>query len=107
MSQIILDVPDAIAGLPEPERTRLIRGGLFEATRTRVRQLKKEIAESKDHLQEFERRYGVVFVQFEDELLPSLDTLQAHEDYNDWFFWQHLLAENERLLSELHRAGFS
>ena len=101
MSQVMMKIPDMLASLPEEERDRLIRGGLYEATRARIRQLKQEIAESREHLQKFERRYGVSFTQFESEILPTLDTLEAHEDYNDWFFWHSLLAEDERLLSEL------
>ena len=101
MSQVMMEVPDLLAGLPEQERDRLIRGGVYEATRTRIRQLKKEITESNEHLQKFRRRYRASFTRFETEILPTLDTLQAHEDYNDWFFWQNLLTEDERLLSEL------
>lgn len=106
MSQIILDIPDLLAGLPEKERDRLIRGGVYEATRARVRQLSKEIADCRAHLQDFEGQYEVSFDRFEAELLPTLDTLQAHEDYNDWFFWQKLLDENQRILSEIRLAGF-
>ncbi|MBS1249132.1 MAG: hypothetical protein MAG431_00705 [Chloroflexi bacterium] len=84
MSQMVLEIPNLLAELPPIEMDRLIRGGLYEAVRARIRQLKKEIAESKEHLHDFEERYGVSFAQFETTVLPELDTLQAHEDYNDW-----------------------
>ncbi len=106
MPQMVLEIPNLLAGLPLRERDRLIRGGLYEATRARVRQLEKEISESKTHIQDFENRYGVSFAKFETEALPALDTLQAHEDYNDWFFWQNVLTENEQLLSEMKRVEF-
>ena len=106
MSQMVVEIPNLLANLPSRERNRLIRGGLYEATRVRIRQLKKEIAESKKHIQIFEERYGFSFVQFETETLPTLDTFQAHEDYNDWFFWQNVLTENEHLLSEMKRVEF-
>ena len=106
MSQIVLKIPDLLADLPSRERNRLIRGGLYEATRARVLQLGKEITESKKQIQNFEERYGVSFAQFEKDMLPTLDTLQAHEEYNDWFFWQNVLTENEQLLSEIKRIEF-
>ncbi len=106
MSQMVLEIPDLLADLPAQERNRLIRSGLYEATRARIRQLEKEIAESKRYIQSFEDRYGISFAQFEKEALPKLDTLQAHEDYNDWFFWQNVLAENERLLAEVKQIKF-
>ncbi len=43
----------------------------------------------------------MTFVEFEQTLLPTLDGQQAHEDYNDWFFWESVLAEKERLLQGL------
>ena len=39
--------------------------------------------------------------RFEAEVLPTLDTLQAHEDDNDWFFWQSVLTEKRSLLAKL------
>ncbi len=56
--------------------------------------------ESQKQIHFFEKRYGVSFAQFEKDILPVLDTFQAHEDYNDWFFWQTVLIENAHLLSE-------
>ena len=106
MSQMVLEIPDLLADLPSQERERLIRGGLYEATHTRIRQLEKEIAESQKHIRNFEERYKVSFAQFEKDVLPTLDTLQAHEDYNDWFFWQNVLVENEHLMSEMKRIKF-
>jgi len=107
MSQVVLEIPNLLANLPPLERDRLIRGGLYEATRARVRQLEKEIAASRKHLQDFESYYGVSFAKFETEVLPTLNTLQAHEDYTDWFFWQTVLTENERLLSEMGWVEFN
>ncbi len=106
MSQMVLEIPDLLADLPPQERNRLIRSGLYEAARARIRQLEKEIVESRKQIQNFEKRYGVSFAQSEKDVLPALDTLQAHEDYNDWFFWQNVLTENEHLLSEIKRIKF-
>ena len=103
MSQIALEIPNILAVLPPHERNRLIRSGVYEATRTRIRQLEEEISESKTHILTFQNRYDVSFTQFETELLPELDTFQTHEDYNDWFFWQTVLTKNEQLLSKIKR----
>ncbi len=103
MTQMTLDIPDTLANLPQQERGLLIRAGLYEATRARIRQLEAEIAESEEHLHRFEAHYQVAFAGFESELLPTLDTIQAHEDYNDWFFWQSVLTEKQRLLAELQQ----
>ena len=41
--------------------------------------------------------------RFEAEQLAGLDTLQVHEDYNDWYFWQAAQDEKQRLLSDVQR----
>ena len=43
------------------------------------------------------------FQRFEAEQLPVLDTLQAHEDYNDWFYWQSVLDDKTRLLASIQQ----
>jgi hypothetical protein len=103
MTQITLEVPDVLAVLPAKERAILILAGLHEATNARIRQLETEIAESEAHIQRFETRYGVSFARFEAELLPTLDTHQAHEDYNDWFFWEQVRTEKQALLTSLQK----
>jgi hypothetical protein len=70
MSQILVEVPAALAELPAPERDSLIRDGL-------------------------------PFAQFERDLLPTLDSPQAHEDYLDWFFWHSVWVEQRALLAKL------
>ncbi len=103
MTQLILDVPETLSNLPEPQRALLIRAGMYQAIEALVKQLKKEIAESKRHIRRFEARYKTSFAQFETEILPTLDTLQAHEDYNDWFFWQGVLTEKQNSLTQLQQ----
>ena len=49
----------------------------------------------------FEQPYEASFERFETELLPTLDSPQAHEDYNDWFFWQSVWVEQQALLVKL------
>ncbi len=49
------------------------------------------IVEAEAHVRYFEEKYGVSFERFEEKLLADLDTYEAHEDYNIWFFWREVL----------------
>jgi len=99
-----IELPEALAQLPQPEREALLRAGLFEAIYARCRQLEREWQTAQDQVAKFEQQYGMTFAEFERTLLPDLDGNQAHEDYNDWFFWQTVLAEKEQLLHGLRSA---
>ncbi len=101
MVEMTLRVPQTLIQLPESERGKLIRAGLQEAARARIRQLQTDIAASKEEIARFEARYGMSFARFEVELLTQQDSLQIHEDYNDWFYWQSVLEEKQRLLADL------
>ncbi|MFZ4657662.1 MAG: hypothetical protein ACOYNY_11660 [Caldilineaceae bacterium] len=82
-------------------RTSLLRAGLYEATHARLYEVEATLAEAKAHLQRFEQQYGLSFANFERDLLPTLDSPQAHEDYLDWFFWHSVWAEQRALLTKL------
>lgn len=103
MMQMMVNVPKALAALSPAEREKLIREGLYEAVQTRIRQIKAEIAESEEQVHRFEEKYGVSLKQFEKNLGDS-ETYQAHEDYNDWFYWHKVLDRNRQLLDELQEA---
>lgn len=103
MTQVTITMPSPLANLPFAEQDSLLRAGLFEALRARRRQLAAEIEESKKYIQHYEEKYGVSLAQFESEQLPELDTLQAHADYMDWFFWAEALRQNQQLLDELRK----
>lgn len=106
MTTITLQVPDALANLPNAERASLFQAGLWQAIAMKREQLKREIAETHEQVMVFSNRYGLTFTSFEKELLPNLDSWQAHEDYNDWFFLQSVLEEKQSLLANLSQAGF-
>ena len=103
MSQMTLDVPDVWVELPAREQALFIRAGLYEAGQAWRRRLEAEIAEAKAEMTRFETRYGASFARFQAMLLSGLDTLQAHQDYNDWFFWESVLAEKQSLLAKVQR----
>lgn len=104
---VTLDLPATWGKLPEQERNGLLRAGVYEATQARIRQLQTEITACKRELRRFERRYGLRLARFEVEQLPHLDTLQAHEDYTDWFYWQSVLDEKQKLLASLQKIDAS
>lgn len=101
MTQVTVELPEFLAKLPPAERESLIVAGIYEAARTRQREAEKEIDEANEHLQRFQNRYGMSFDQFESEYLAGNDSIQAHEDYNDWFFWSQVLERNRTLLEQL------
>ena len=104
MTQVTFTLPPTLATLPLAESDSLIRAGLFEAVQSRMHQLTAEIEESERHIQRYEEKYGVSLARFEVEQLPDLDTLAAHEDYNDWFFWTETRQQNQHILAELKKA---
>jgi hypothetical protein len=83
MTTITLQVPDVLAQLPTKERDSQRRAGLWQAITARREQLKSEITEASEQIKAFSTRYGVSFTRFEAELLPNLESWQAHEDYNE------------------------
>lgn len=105
MVEMTLRLPQVLIQLPEPERGKLIRAGLQEAARARIRQLQADLAVSKEELARFEARYGMTFSRFEEQLPTQPDSLRIHEDYNDWFYWQSVCEEKQRLLADLQEQG--
>lgn len=107
MLEMTLKLPKSLRQLPEPERAMLIRAGLHEATRARIRQVQSEIAEGQEALRRFEARYGMPLARFETDILAQQDSLQVHDDYNDWFYRQSVLEEKLKLLAALQALGLA
>jgi hypothetical protein len=103
MMQMNVNIPKVLAVLSPADRDDLIREGLYEAVQARIRRIKADIVESESHVHHFEEKYGVSFDQFEAKTLADLDTHEAHEDYNDWFFWTEVLSKNQHLLDEIQK----
>lgn len=101
--QVMLELPEPWVMLSERERDRLLRAGVYEATRARIRQLQAEIAACEERIRRFEARYGMSLQRFEAEQLAGLDTRQVHEDYNDWFYWQAVLDDKQSQLASIQR----
>jgi len=107
MPQMTLEVPQALAELPEQERNQLLQAGLYEAWSARVRELEAEVAEAGVQVRQFEAQYGMPLDRFETEILPTTETLRIHEEYNDWFFWQNVLANKQAQLDRIHHLRLS
>jgi hypothetical protein len=103
MGQIEMRVPRSVELLVGEERDRLLRTALRFAAKQRVRELEKERREALTHIRRYERKYGVPLAKFERGPLRKLDTAQAHEDYNDWFFWTGVLERAEQAAGALKK----
>jgi len=101
MLEMTLKLPESLTRLPEAERELLIRAGLHEATRARIKQIKAEIVETQREIRRYEAYYSMSLARFEAEKLAGADSFQAHEDDNDWFYWQSVLDEKQRDLANL------
>ena len=99
--QVTIELPEPLSNVPRDERDLLIRAGLGAAVTARRREIQRELDSALAQIQRFEQRYGVSFERFEAELLPTLDSPQGHEDYNDWFYWHSVAAEQMSLLEAL------
>jgi len=96
-------VPKAIHALLQPERQRLLHHALRIAAKYRARELEQDCKDARAHIRRLEKKYRATFSQFERKKLRRLNTVQAHEDYNDWFFWTKLLERAERELRALSK----
>lgn len=95
MNTIQVRVPKSIEQLVEGEQDRLLRVGLRVAAKTRAKELAQAEREATLQVRRLEKKYGITFKAFEKKL-AVINTVQAHEDYNDWFFWKTVLERVEK-----------
>ena len=103
MGEIEVRVPKWMELLVGEERDNLLRTALRFAAKQRARELEKERREALTRVHRYERKYGVPLAKFERGPLRKLDTAQAHEDYNDWFFWTGVLERAEQAAGVLKK----
>ena len=101
MTRIELRVPKAIEKLVGDDRDRLLRTALRVAAKQRARELAAERREALTHIRRYERKHQLSLAEFERKKLGALDTAQAHEEYNDWFFWTRVLDRAEKASNAL------
>jgi len=105
MARVTVNLPDYVAEMPEQERDLLIRAGLYEAMHARRQQLAHELAEAEAKVHEFERKYNRSLTQFEADVLPDVADLDTHNDYNDWFYFNEIVARLSSALAGLDDAA--
>ena len=64
-----------------------------------------EMREAKKHIQQFEAQYGMSLSELERQGLPENASVEAHEDYNRWFFWQSVLDRQEKIVKRLRKVS--
>jgi len=101
MTSIELRIPKPIQTLVSSEQERLLRSALRVAAKQRARELAQEHREALTHIRRYERKYGMALPEFERRKLRTLDTADAHEDYNDWFFWTSVLERARHAIDAL------
>ena len=101
MRLIELRIPKPIQTLVGDEQERLLRSALCVAAKQRARELDKERREALTQIRRYERKYGAALPEFEHKKLRTLKTVDAHEDYNDWFFWTTVLERANRATDAL------
>ena len=80
MAQMTLDIPQALAALPARERVLFLQTGWYAAWRAWRRQVEDDVADAETHVHHCETRDGMSVARFETAILPTLETLQGHED---------------------------
>ncbi len=101
MPVVEVQIPEALNDLYGPEQERLLQSAFRQYARLRSRELLNEMQEAEAHVCQFEARYGVSLAEFEAQLLPDETSVEAHEDYNHWFFWQSVLDRQREILQRL------
>lgn len=91
MDEIRIKVPEGYGDLLADEVVQ--RGTIRSLAKQRLRELRADRNEARQRIEEFEERYDLSFEEFETRL-P--DDREAHEDYNEWYFW----VQTERRISD-------
>lgn len=107
MRVIRVRVPEVFGDLYKPEQDRLLHRAFRHYARQRAQELQAETIEAKEHIRKFEARYGVTFSEFEERVLPTLSSADAHDDYNAWLFWESVLERQTETLHKLHNLGLT
>lgn len=104
VSEITLNVPDALGDLPKEERDLLVGRALRGAVRDRIVQVEREVGEGETHISQFEKRYGFTFDVFERKIeAQELAGVDYQEDYNDWYAWIESTRRAVQVLEKLRK----
>ena len=104
MSEIILNIPDALNDLPTEERNLLVGRALRGAVRDRIAQVEREVAEGELRIGEYEEKHGLSFEAFEKKIQSlQLVGVDFQEDYTDWYAWIESTQRAVQVLDKLRR----
>lgn len=104
MSEITLNVPDVLSGLPKKEQELLMSRALRSAVEDRVVQVEEEIKEGQNYSEQYKKKYGLSFEEYEERINNlELVGVDYQEDYNDWYFWTECVQRAQKVLEDLHQ----
>ena len=98
LKKIELEVPDIIYELPEKEKNKLISSVFVNSIKERLEALKDEANEAKEKITKYQNKYSVDLESFEKEGLKDNSSLDEHDEYMDWYFWQKVYDESNKLV---------
>jgi hypothetical protein len=101
MPVVKVRIPEALNDLYGPEQERLLHSAFRQYARLRSQELLNEMQEAEAQLRQLEVKYGVSLAEFEAQLLPGETSVEVHEDYNRWFFWQSVMDRQREILERL------
>jgi len=97
MKTIEVILPDFVENLPVQEREILLKRLIALCSSERVKRIQKEMKKIREELKRYEEKYGDSFKEFE-KRMPKTSSIELHEDYVDWFFWNQVYREKGKIL---------
>jgi len=88
---------DSVIQLPTKVWQRIVQLGVER----HIQELEAQLEEAQQQIAEFERKFGMSFVDLEQEGLPEDADWQVHEDWVEWSSWEGLKTDLEQQLASL------
>ena len=65
-----------------------------------MRVLKKEADKAKAKITKYQNKYGQPLSSFEQKGLEDESSLDKHDEYMDWYFWQKVYDESRKIIGK-------
>lgn len=101
MKTLEIDIPEKLDKIPKVERERILNRAIDLSLKMRREELMEEVQKSHSKIVGFEKKYGTDFTQFEKSFPPDA-TREMHEDYVEWYYWDHVTRTSCQLLDDLY-----
>jgi hypothetical protein len=107
VTQITVSVSDTLARIIKKKNLdeTFIQSGFKEAVRSRLSLEKQNLIEAKAQMKSFEKKYKCDFQTFEKTKLKKNDSIEVHEDYNDWYFWFETYKQTAERIKSFEEIG--